>query len=101
MNPYESRIRSEEADALFDAILSLKDRDECYRFFEDLCTITELKSIAQRWAVAKQLDSGETYQQIAQQLSASSATIGRVNRCLYYGAGGYRLMQDRQRGKER
>ena len=101
MNPYESRIRSEEADALFDAILSLKDRDECYRFFEDLCTITELKSIAQRWAVAKQLDSGETYQQIAQQLSASSATIGRVNRCLYDGAGGYRLMLDRQRGKER
>ena len=101
MNPYESRIRSEEADALFDAILSLKDRDECYRFFEDLCTITELKSIAQRWAVAKQLDSGETYQQIAQQLRASSATIGRVNRCLYYGAGGYRLMLDRQRSKER
>ena len=95
------KLRSDSVDRLFQTILHLKTIDECYDFFEDLCTITELKSIAQRWAVAKQLDSGETYQQIAQQLSASSATIGRVNRCLYYGAGGYRLMLDRQRGKER
>jgi len=95
MAVYESCIRSTDADALFDAILSLKDRDECYRFFDDLCTIAELKSLVQRWSVARQLAEGTTYQQIAQEQSASTATISRVNRSLYYGAGGYRLLLDR------
>ena len=81
MESYSSKLRSAEADALFDAILSLRSREECYRFFEDICTIAELKSIAQRWDVACKLDDGVTYQEIAQQLSASTATISRVNAC--------------------
>ena len=92
---YQSRLESEEIDSLFRAILELKDVNECYRFFEDLCTIPELKSIAQRWDVARQLDRGITYQEISQELNASTATISRVNRCISYGAGGYRMMLDR------
>jgi len=94
---YQSRLQSEECDSLFRAILQLNDINECYRFFEDLCTIPELKSIAQRWEVAKQLDQGITYQELSQQLNASTATISRVNRCISYGAGGYRMMLDRMK----
>ena len=100
MESYSSKLRSAEADALFDAILTLRSREECYRILEDICTIAELKSIAQRWDVACRLDDGVTYQEIAQQLSASTATISRVNRCLSYGAGGYRLLLDRKRENE-
>lgn len=94
---YQSRLESEEIDSLFRAVLALKDVNECYRFFEDLCTIPELKSIAQRWDVARQLDRGITYQEISQELNASTATISRVNRCISYGAGGYRMMLDRMK----
>lgn len=97
MADYESRLRAPDLDALFDAVLLLRDRSECYRFFEDVCTISELKSIAQRFDVAKKLDEGVTYQEISQQLGASTATISRVNRALAYGAGGYRLLLDRIR----
>lgn len=97
MPDYEFRTRSEEIDALFDAILLLEDRNECYRFFEDVCTIAELNAIAQRWEVAQLLDQGITYQEIARGHNASSATISRVNRCLSYGAGGYRLILERLR----
>jgi TrpR-related protein YerC/YecD len=101
MADYESRLRAPDLDALFDAVLLLRDRSECYRFFEDVCTISELKSIAQRFDVAKKLDEGVTYQEISQQLGASTATISRVNRALAYGAGGYRLLLDRIRtGKD-
>ena len=100
MAAYESRLRSDELDALFDAMLLLRDRSECYRFFEDVCTISELKSIAQRFGVAQKLDEGVTYQEISQQLGASTATISRVNRALAYGAGGYRLLLDRMKRKE-
>ena len=100
MAAYESRLRSDELDALFDAMLLLRDRSECYRFFEDVCTISELKSIAQRFGVAQKLDEGVTYQEISQQLGASTATISRVNRSLAYGAGGYRLLLDRMKRKE-
>ncbi len=100
MEIFRSRVRSNEIDALFDALLLLRERDECYRFFEDICTISELKSIAQRWDVARLLDQGETYQEIARTHSASSATISRVNRCLAYGAGGYRLVLDRMHEAE-
>lgn len=101
MAGYESRLRAPDLDALFDAVLLLRDRSECYRFFEDVCTISELKSIAQRFDVAKKLDEGVTYQEISQQLGASTATISRVNRALAYGAGGYRLLLDRIRaGKD-
>lgn len=101
MADYESRLRAPDLDALFDAMLLLRDRSECYRFFEDVCTISELKSIAQRFDVARKLDEGVTYQEISQQLGASTATISRVNRALAYGAGGYRLLLDRIRtGKD-
>ena len=100
MDAYVSRLRSEELDDVFQAILSLRDVNECYQFFEDMCTINELQAMAQRWQVARQLDAGETYQDIAHQFNASSATISRVNRCLEYGAGGYRLVLDRLKKPE-
>ena len=91
----ESRLKSPENDALFEAILKLENEDECYRFFEDICTISELKSIAQRLAVAKLLRANVTYQDISAQLGASTATISRVNRALTYGTGGYGIVLDR------
>ena len=100
MDTYVSRLRSEELDDVFQAILSLRDVNECYQFFEDMCTINELQAMAQRWQVARQLDAGETYQDIAHRYNASSATISRVNRCLEYGAGGYRLILDRLKRPE-
>ena len=95
MDVYHSRLESKELDDVFQAILSLGDLTECYRFFEDMCTINELQAMAQRWQVARQLDAGVTYQEIAHKFNASTATISRVNRCLEYGAGGYRLILDR------
>ena len=100
MADYESRLRAPDLDALFDAVLLLRDRSECYRFFEDVCTISELKSIAQRFDVAKKLDEGVTYQEISQQLGASTATISRVNRSLNYGNDGYELVFGRMEKKE-
>ena len=100
MDAYESRLQSPELDDVFHAILSLQDLSECYRFFEDMCTINELQAMAQRWQVARQLDAGVTYQEISHRFNASTATISRVNRCLEYGAGGYRLLLDRSKQKE-
>ena len=101
MEAYRSRFENKEFDDLFDTILQLETREECYRFFEDLCTIPELKSIAQRWAVARELAKGETYQDISARTKASSATISRVNRCLTYGGtGGYRIMLERLEEKK-
>ncbi len=97
MDEYISRFKNNDLDALFAAILSLQSVEECYRFFEDVCTVQELFSISQRWDVARMLDTGITYQEISAKLNASTATISRVNRCLGYGAGGYRLMLDRMR----
>ena len=91
---YEPRIRSEQADLLMDAILRLESREDAYRFFEDICTIAEVKSMAQRLEVAMQLRRGVTYQEIARQTGASSATISRVNRALLYGADGYNRVLD-------
>ena len=88
----DSKFYNEETDALFDAILSLKTKEECYRFFEDICTIKEIRDIAQRLEVAKLLHSGETVASIAQKTGASTTTVSRVNRCLNYGAGGYSLI---------
>jgi len=90
-----SLVKNEQTDYLFKAILSLRDTEECYRFFEDICTISELKSIAQRLAVAKLLRENVTYQDISAQLGASTATISRVNRALTYGTGGYGIVLDR------
>ncbi len=86
---YESKFKCEANDALFRAVLSLEDEEECYRFFEDLMTIKELQSVAQRWQVARMLEQKKTYGEIETETSASAATISRVNKCLQYGAGGY------------
>ena len=92
MEAYQSKLKDENMDALFRAILELRSEEECYRFFEDLCTIAELKSLSQRWHVARELDNGLTYTDISTRTNASSATISRVNRCLSYGNGGYAMM---------
>ncbi len=88
---HPSTLESLGVDELFDAILSLKNREECFRFFEDLCTISEIKALAQRMEVAKLLSQSVTYHEISEKTGASTATISRVNRCLNYGAGGYAL----------
>ena len=77
-------------DALFDAILSLETREECYKFFEDLCTVKEISDMAQRLEAAKLLLNGSTYEQIVRTVEISTATISRINRCIQYGSGGYR-----------
>ena len=84
-----SKIRSAQADLLMQAVLALENEEEAYCFFEDLCTIAELKSMAQRLEVAVQLRQGVTYQEIAKAGGVSTATISRVNRALNYGADGY------------
>lgn len=91
----DDRIKSEFVDDLFEAILLLEDESECYRFFEDICTVGEIRSIAQRFAVAKKLDNGEIYNDIVRETGASTATISRVKRCLNYGADGYKLLIER------
>lgn len=91
---YEPRIRSEQADLLMKAILQLESAEDAYRFFEDICTIAEVKSMAQRLEVAVLLRQHVTYQEIARQTGASSATISRVNRALLYGADGYNRVLD-------
>lgn len=93
-------IQSESLDQLFDAILSLKTREECSKFFEDICTVKELLDLAQRLDVAVLLDKGVSYQTIAQQINVSTATISRVSRCLNYGSGGYRMALDRMQEEE-
>jgi TrpR-related protein YerC/YecD len=89
------KIRSEYTDRLFRAILLLKNIEECYGFFEDLCTIAEIKALAQRLEVAKMLRDKKTYQEISEKTGASTATISRVNRSLIYGADGYNTILDR------
>ena len=93
--PYDTKLKSEEMDNLFSAILSLESVEECYMFFEDACTISELKAIAQRYEVARMLKDNVTYQDISKRTGASTATISRVNRCVEYGSGGYQLAMDR------
>lgn len=87
--------KNAQIDALFHSILELKDAEECRRYFEDLCTIKEIQALAQRLEIARRLDRGDSYLNTMEHTGASSATVSRVNRCLEYGAGGYRLMLDR------
>ena len=94
------KIQTEAVDHLFKAILCLQDKNECYGFFEDLCTVSELKAMEQRIEVATLLDKGMIYSEILEQTGASSATISRVNRCLQYGAGGYRTVLPRLKEKD-
>jgi TrpR-related protein YerC/YecD len=86
------KIQTPAVDHMFEAILTLKDKEECYRFFEDLCTVNELLSISQRYEVASMLKSGNTYLEIAEKTGASTATISRVNRSLIYGNDGYEMV---------
>lgn len=86
------KIKTDAVDSLFDAILCLKNRDECYSFFEDLCTVNELLSLSQRFEVAAMLTNHKTYLEIAEKTGASTATISRVNRSLNYGNDGYELV---------
>lgn len=91
----DERIRNEQIDDLAKAMLTMKTEEEAYRFFEDIFTIKELQAVAQRLAVARLLKKKVTYQDIAEQTGASTATISRVNRSLTYGAGGYQLVLSR------
>lgn len=90
----------ESFDRMFEAILKLRSVEECYAFFEDICTIRELKDISQRLDVAVLLDRGLNYQEVAAQTGVSSTTISRVKRCLEYGSGGYQLVIDRMEGEQ-
>lgn len=92
---YDSKIKSEQVDGFFQAILLLEDMEECYRFFEDICTIKEIQSIAQRLEVAKLLRMKKTYNEIEMETGASTATISRINRALNYGVDGYNIVLDR------
>lgn len=83
------KIKTPGTDFLFEAILTLKSVDECYRFFEDVCTVNELQSLSQRFEVAHMLRTGSTYLEIAEKTGASTATISRVNRSLNFGNDGY------------
>lgn len=92
------KLRTEAVDNLFDAILSLQSREECYTFFEDVCTVNELLSLSQRFEVAKMLRDQKTYLDIAEKTGASTATISRVNRSLNYGNDGYDMVFARLQG---
>ncbi|MPQ43494.1 YerC/YecD family TrpR-related protein [Clostridium tarantellae] len=95
MSTFESKLKSQELDYFFKAVLELKDVEECYRFFEDVSTIVEIKALSQRLQVAKMLKEKKTYTEIAENTGASTATISRVNRCLNYGSEGYNLILNR------
>lgn len=86
------KIKTEAVDKLFEAILCLQSKEECYSFFEDLCTVNELLSLSQRFEVASMLDDHKTYLEIAEKTGASTATISRVNRSLNYGNDGYDMI---------
>lgn len=95
------KYKSDQMDEFFEAVLMLKDKDDCYKFFEDVCTVRELHSIAQRLEVAKLLKIRKTYNEIEKETGASTATISRVNRSLHYGADGYELVLDALIAKNR
>ena len=90
-----TKFRSSAIDELFEAVLALKDKEECYSFFADIATIAEIKSLAQRLQVAKMIMQDETYTVISQKTGASTATISRVKNCLFYGENGYRTIIER------
>lgn len=95
MSQYESKLQSEEMDFLAEAFLSLETREECYRLFEDIATIAEIKAFEQRLQVARMLKHKKTYVDIANKTGVSTATISRVNRSLTYGSDGYNTVLER------
>lgn len=94
------KIHTEAVDYLFQAILSLKNKEECYTFFEDVCTVNEILSLSQRFEVAKMLREKKTYLEISEKTGASTATISRVNRSLNYGNDGYEMVFERIKSKD-
>ena len=94
------KIKTEAVDHLFEAILTLETKEDCYKFFEDVCTINEILSISQRYEVASMLEEKKTYLDIAKSTGASTATISRVNRSLNYGSDGYDMVFKRLANKE-
>lgn len=94
-----TKEKPEERESLYEAILSLKSMDECKKFFQDLCTVSELRAMIQRFEVALLLSEGMIYNDILERTGASSATISRVNRSLQYGADGYQAVLPRIKGK--
>lgn len=95
-----ANLHSDSVDILFKSILNLESVEECYKYFEDVCTINELRDMAQRFEVALLLDKGWNYQQIAAKTNVSTATISRVSRCLNYGEGGYRDAIEKLKSRE-
>ncbi len=95
------KLHTSSVEHLFDAILLLRNREECYRFFEDVCTVNEILDLAQRFDVACMLTEGKIYTEISSETGASTATISRVNKCLQYGSEGYRLVMDRLKEEEK
>lgn len=95
-----SKLQDKNTDLLFQAILQLKTPEECYNFFEDLCTVPEIKAMSQRLVVARMLTQKKVYSIIVEETGASTATISRVNRSLIYGCDGYKLVFDRMDNKE-
>ncbi|SHG92073.1 Trp operon repressor family [Anaerosphaera aminiphila DSM 21120] len=92
---HDSKIKSEQTDKLFEAILTLETVEDCYRFFEDICTVKEIQAISQRLQVVKLLIKNKTYHEIETETGASTATISRINRSLNYGSDGYKLVLER------
>ena len=95
-----SKLKDAGMDELFRGILALDSLEECYNFFEDLCTINELRAMEQRCEVARMLDRGQIYSDMVRETGASTATISRVNKCLTYGTDGYRTVLDRLKEQE-
>ncbi|ERI08692.1 TrpR family protein YerC/YecD [Aneurinibacillus aneurinilyticus ATCC 12856] len=95
------KIKGKELEQLFEVILSLDSMEDCYLFFDDLCTVNEMKSMAQRLEVARMLRDKQTYSQIEEETGASTATISRVKRCLNYGNGGYMAALERLDDKKK
>ena len=95
-----SKLRGQTMDSLFQAIMKLETIEECSNFFEEWCTISELRAMEQRFQVAAMLDEGRIYSDIAKETGASTATISRVNKCLTYGSDGYRVVLDRMKHAE-
>ncbi|HZG86225.1 YerC/YecD family TrpR-related protein [Paenibacillus sp.] len=89
------KLNDKTIDQLFEAVLTLKNIEECYTFFDDLCTVNEIQSLSQRLEVARMLRKGSTYNQIETETGASTATISRVKRCLNYGNDGYKMTLER------
>ena len=94
-----SIVNTEQLNTLYEGILQLRSKTECAKFFRDLCTLSELKSMSERWEVARRLNAGQPYRQIAKDVPSSTATITRIANWLHHGEGGYKLLLHRLRAK--